>query len=182
MRIFSYGPKSSAELLLLYGFVADRNPYDSVEIYVSPDPSDPLFERKKEYLVSSGLDIQSSFPLYGDRYPMELIEYLRFCVANEEQLETADFGGFICEENESLVARALTEACQVAIESYPQSAEEDKALMSDRGMWNMLSIKARCAIRQRMAEKVILRRTVSNIMKEAAEPSFLFAGPSSGTA
>jgi hypothetical protein len=177
-----YGPKSNAELLLLYGFVADRNPYDAVEIYVAPDPSDPLFERKRDYLLASGLKLSSTFPLYGDRYPMELIEYLRFCVSTEEELDTADFGGFISEENETLVARALTEACQAAIESYPQTVEEDKALMSDRGMWNMLSNKKRCAIRQRLAEKQILRRTISNIMKEAAQPAFMFAGPSSANA
>ena len=30
----SYGPKSNSDLLLLYGFCLDRNPFDSVEIKV----------------------------------------------------------------------------------------------------------------------------------------------------
>lgn len=32
----SYGPKSNSDLLLLYGFCLDRNPFDSVEIKVRP--------------------------------------------------------------------------------------------------------------------------------------------------
>lgn len=31
----SYGPKGNADLLLLYGFSLDRNPYNSVELTIS---------------------------------------------------------------------------------------------------------------------------------------------------
>lgn len=33
----SYGPKSNADLLLLYGFSLDRNPYNSVDVNISLD-------------------------------------------------------------------------------------------------------------------------------------------------
>lgn len=33
----SYGPKSNADLLLLYGFSLDRNPYNSVDVTISLD-------------------------------------------------------------------------------------------------------------------------------------------------
>lgn len=34
----SYGPKSNADLLLLYGFALERNPYNSVDVTVSIGP------------------------------------------------------------------------------------------------------------------------------------------------
>lgn len=33
----SYGPKGNSDLLLLYGFSLDRNPYNSVDVTVSLD-------------------------------------------------------------------------------------------------------------------------------------------------
>eukprot|EP00172_Hildenbrandia_rubra_P000505 Plantae.Rhodophyta-Hildenbrandia_rubra.ctg12539.p1 GENE.Plantae.Rhodophyta-Hildenbrandia_rubra.ctg12539~~Plantae.Rhodophyta-Hildenbrandia_rubra.ctg12539.p1 ORF type:complete len:121 (+),score=12.04 Plantae.Rhodophyta-Hildenbrandia_rubra.ctg12539:1974-2336(+) len=57
----TYGQKSNTELLLLYGFLEDRNPYDNVEISVSLDESDPLYERKREYRESSGVGPVTKF-------------------------------------------------------------------------------------------------------------------------
>lgn len=175
----SYGPKSNSELLLLYGFLIDRNPYDSVEISVSLNESDPLFEKKKEYLVSSGVEESATFPLYFDRYPMELIEFMRFCVSSEHEFNTADFGDYVSEENESSVAEALIDACTVALDKYSSTIEEDKTLLSDTKMYRMLDLKTRCAVRQRYGEKRILQRTINNTVKERAEPSFMFNGPES---
>ena len=44
--LISYGQKSNAELLLLYGFVVDRNLFDEVEVTVSLDESDPRYDEK----------------------------------------------------------------------------------------------------------------------------------------
>lgn len=170
----TYGPKSNADLLLLYGFISDRNPYDSVELVVSLEEGDALFERKKEYLRESGVETTATFPLYTDRYPMELIEFLRFCVSNEKELDTADFGEFINEENETSVAEALIDACQAALDGYPQTREDDEKLMSDRTMYRLLPQKNRWAIRQRRSEKRILERTIANIRQEMSEPTFMF--------
>eukprot|EP00178_Gracilaria_changii_P010501 TRINITY_DN305_c0_g1_i1.p2 TRINITY_DN305_c0_g1~~TRINITY_DN305_c0_g1_i1.p2 ORF type:complete len:471 (+),score=73.78 TRINITY_DN305_c0_g1_i1:4913-6325(+) len=171
----TYGPKSNSDLLLLYGFVSDRNPYDCVEIAVSLSDSDPLYEKKVAYLEQSGISSGSTtFPLYRDRYPMELIEFLRFCVADEEEFNNADFGDFISEVNETLVARALIEACEAALANYPQSRTDDDKLIADRRTFQMLSFKQRWAVRQRRAEKRILERTINNIEKEMTEPTFMF--------
>lgn len=170
----SYGPKSNSLLLLLYGFVVDRNPYDSVDITVALREDDPLWERKKQYLRESGVKPVTTFPLFRDRYPMELIEFLRFCFATEEELDQADFGDFISTANETLVANALVQGCRDAIDSYPQTIEDDEKLMSDRRMYMMLEQKRRWAIRQRLAEKRILRRTMLNIEKEMTDPTFMF--------
>lgn len=170
----SYGPKSNSLLLLLYGFVVDRNPYDSVDITVALRKDDPLWERKSEYLRESGVKSVTTFPLYRDRYPMELIEYLRFCFAGEAEMNDADFGDFVSIENETMVADALIAACREALNSYPQTIEDDEELMADRRMYMMLDQKYRWAIRQRLAEKRILRRTMLNIEKEIADPTFMF--------
>jgi hypothetical protein len=176
----TYGPKSNSELLLLYGFLVDRNPYDAVEITVSPDQGDPLCQRKLDYMRSSGVEESATFPLFGDRYPMELIEFLRFCVSDETEFENADFGDFVSEKNEALVAQSLTDACAAALTAYPQTLEEDKALVADTRLYRMFDLKARCSLRQRLSEKRILQRTINTIAKERAEPTFMFAGSSSG--
>lgn len=170
----TYGPKSNGELLLLYGFITDRNPYDNVKIAVSLEESDRLYERKKEYLRESGVKTSVTFPLYSDRYPMELVEFLRFCVCGEEELDNADFGDFINETNETLVARSLSDACKAALGKYPQTREEDDKLIENRSMYKMLGQKQRWAIRQRRAEKRILERTITNLEQEMRDPTFMF--------
>lgn len=170
----TYGPKSNGDLLLLYGFITDRNPYDSVELVVALSDEDELFERKKKYLDESGVGTTATFPLYSDRYPMELIEFLRFCVAGEDELDNGDFGDFMNEDNETLVAKTLISACQDALAAYPQSREEDDKLIADRSMYKMFAQKQRWAIRQRRAEKRILERTIANIEREITDPTFMF--------
>lgn len=63
----SYGPKANGDLLLLYGFCLDRNPYNSVEIKVSLLPGDALFEEKRLFLAKAERRESESFPLYADR-------------------------------------------------------------------------------------------------------------------
>ena len=76
----SYGQKSNAELLLLYGFALERNPYNSVDVSVSlrPGGGDELDEEKRDFLKRAGRgDEAIDFPCYADRYPREMLEYLR---------------------------------------------------------------------------------------------------------
>ena len=93
----SYGQKSNADLLLLYGFALERNPFNSVDVTVSIAPLtkaraeklalemngsvedfiDPLAEEKIEFLERAGRSDTVDFPCYADRYPIELLEYLR---------------------------------------------------------------------------------------------------------
>jgi len=87
--VISYGQKSNAELLLLYGFALDRNPYNSVDIalgLIDEQVSDEteldevelkLLKAKRKFLDLRGRRDEAAFPLYADRYPEELLEYLR---------------------------------------------------------------------------------------------------------
>jgi hypothetical protein len=68
----SYGPKSNADLLLLYGFSLDRNPFNSVEVSVALASEDPLFPQKRAFLDGAGRPATMSFPLYNDRYAAAL--------------------------------------------------------------------------------------------------------------
>mmetsp|Transcript_8895 Transcript_8895/g.16028 ORF Transcript_8895/g.16028 Transcript_8895/m.16028 type:complete len:566 (-) Transcript_8895:879-2576(-) len=173
----TYGQKSNAELLLLYGFVVERNPFDSVEIAVSLSESDSLYKRKLQYLKDVGTDPMTRFPLFQDRYPMELIEFLRFCCASEAELDAdTDFGQFVSAANEDAVANALMDACKDALAGYPTSIDDDQALMRDRKMYNLLSQNVRWALKHRRSEKRILLKTISNIERERKKPAYMFLG------
>merc|ERR1711862_753312 len=67
----SYGPKSNADLLLLYGFALERNPFNSVDVTVSiaTTLNDLLLVEKREYLKKVGREQTVDFPCYADRYP-----------------------------------------------------------------------------------------------------------------
>lgn len=91
----SYGPKSNAELLLLYGFALERNPFNSVDVTISLRDSrskdgidilssDPLAEEKRAFLKAVGRSNTVDFPCYADRYPTEMIEYLRLMMMTPE--------------------------------------------------------------------------------------------------
>ena len=58
--LISYGQKSNSELILLYGFVVDRNLFDEVEITVSLDASDPRYDEKVAFLRQGGLQVRAS--------------------------------------------------------------------------------------------------------------------------
>jgi len=175
----TYGQKSNAELLLLYGFVVERNPFDSVDICVSLNEKDPTYKKKLQILQDSGTEVAPRFPLFQDRYPKELIEFLRFCVATEKELD-ADFGEYISAENEQAVANAIIEACEDALVQYPNTMEEDEALLKDRNLYSLLSQNMKWAIKHRRSEKRILKRTIQNIKREQTRPSYMFTGSASG--
>lgn len=83
----SYGEKSNADLLLLYGFALEKNPFNSVDISVGLSKGDPLYNQKKAYLDRAGRGAQSvRFPLQQDRYPSELVDFLRLLLVEPEDL------------------------------------------------------------------------------------------------
>jgi len=161
--LVSYGQKSNAELLLLYGFVIDRNLYDQVELRVAVDEADPLYAEKAAFLKLQGLKTEMAFPLLIDRYSSELVEFLRLCCVRPGDAASLDelaYNEPISLVNERAAQAALREGCLTALREYPQSEEDDMALMADGFMFSALPRNARMAIKLRRNEKRILLRTI----------------------
>ena len=174
----SYGQKSNAELLLFYGFVSERNPYNSVEMSVSlrthAPQDDPLLGRKMAFLQECGRDPHEPerFPLFADRYPMELRQFLRFAhlteddVAGAADLEQVDVTRPVSAANERASVQALVDACRKALAAYPTSADEDDLALADSQMAALLTLNQRLAIRLRRSEKRILDKTIASVQRE----------------
>jgi len=179
----SYGPKSNAELLLLYGFALERNPFNSVDVTVSIRPSslqaavdsnsetDPLAEEKLEFLQRVGRDTTVDFPCYADRYPIEMLEYLRLMQMTLEDtrgkpLSAFDYTRTISAANEAAVLKSIVMAVQYQLQKYPTSEEQDAALIQDKGMFRLFNYNQRMAIRHRRNEKRLLKRTVAALEKQ----------------
>ena len=182
----SYGPKSNAELLLLYGFAVERNPFNSVDVTVSiapltssfvkelddgDVPVDPLAEEKVKFLESVGRDNTVDFPCYADRYPVEMLEYLRLMQmtpddTNGKPLSEFDFSRTVSPANEAAVLTSVIDAVKRQISKYPQTEEEDAALIKDKSLFRLLSYNQRMAVRHRRNEKRLLKRTIAALEKQ----------------
>lgn len=182
----SYGPKSNAELLLLYGFAVERNPFNSVDVTVSISPRtasfvkefnddnipvDPLAEEKAQYVESAGRDNTVDFPCYADRYPVEMLEYLRLMQMSPEDtkgkpLSEFDYSRTISPANEAAVLTSVIDAVSRQLSKYPQTEEQDAAMIKDKGMFRLLSYNQRMAVRHRRNEKRLLKRTIAALEKQ----------------
>jgi histone-lysine N-methyltransferase SETD3 len=182
----SYGPKSNAELLLLYGFAVERNPFNSVDVTVSIAPRtssfvkelnnenipvDPLADEKIAFLESVGRDNTVDFPCYADRYPVEMLEYLRLMMMTPEDtrgrpLADFDYSKPISTANEATVLRSVIDAVKRQLGKYPQTEEEDAALIKDKAMFRLLNYNQRMAVRHRRNEKRLLKRTIAALERQ----------------
>jgi len=182
----SYGPKSNADLLLLYGFAVERNPFNSVDVTVAiaprtesfvkeiadtDAPVDPLAEEKIAFLENSGRDKMVDFPCYADRYPVELLEYLRLMQMTPEDtrgkpLSQFDYSRTISAGNEAAVLNSVIEAVSRQLKNYPNTEEEDAELIKDKSLFRLLSYNQRMAVRHRRNEKRLLKRTIAALEKQ----------------
>mmetsp|Transcript_7140 Transcript_7140/g.21789 ORF Transcript_7140/g.21789 Transcript_7140/m.21789 type:complete len:479 (-) Transcript_7140:149-1585(-) len=173
----SYGPKSNAQLLMLYGFCLERNTQDFLEVAVAHllDAS-PLAEAKKRLLDARQLE-RVAFPLYRDRFTNEMMQFLRLLVLQPEDLSLQDwsdasvdaalakldFTSAFGELSERRALLCLKGICEELAAGYPTTLEEDEVLVQDRAMFELLPRNQRHSIRVRYAEKLILRNTVSTL-------------------
>ena len=168
----NYGEKGNADLLLLYGFALERNPFNSVDISVGLSKDDPLYVQKKRYLDRSGRGASSvRFPLQGNRYPSELVDFLRLLLVESEDLglqplEQVDFNEPLSPSLERRVLTTMVGVCESYLDQYPQTVEDDEKLMGDRGMFSVFSRQQRMAIKLRASEKRILKLTIRAIKEE----------------
>jgi histone-lysine N-methyltransferase SETD3 len=168
----NYGEKSNADLLLLYGFALERNPFNSIDIVVGLSKDDPLYNQKKSYLDRQGRGEASvRFPLQQDRYPSELVDFLRLLLVEPEDLglqtiANVDFNEPISPSLERRVLSTMISICETYIEQYPSTVEEDEILIKDRKMFDLLSRQQRMAVKLRASEKRILFSTITAVKEE----------------
>lgn len=180
----SYGQKSNAELLLLYGFALERNPYNSVDVTVSISPrtaavaaandgidEDPLAQEKLDFLKTVGRDMSVDFPCYADRYPVEMLEYLRLMMMTSEDtrgkpLDEFDYSRTISSANEAAVLQSVVAAVKYQLGLFPQTEEDDAMIIKDKGMFRLFSFNQRMAVRHRRNEKRLLKRTLAALEKQ----------------
>ena len=182
----SYGQKSNAELLLLYGFALERNPYNSVDVTVSISPrtaavvaandgmgieEDPLAQEKLDFLSSVGRGQTVDFPCYADRYPVEMLEYLRLMMMTPEDtrgkpLADFDYSRTISSANEAAVLQSVVAAVRYQLGLFPQTEEVDADIIKDKAMFRLLSYNQRMAVRHRRNEKRLLKRTLAALEKQ----------------
>jgi len=160
--LISYGQKSNAELLLLYGFVVDRNLFDEVDIRVALDSSDARYDEKVAFLKSQRLQPAMAFPLLIDRYSSELMQFLRLACVTPSMgpLDSYKYSEPLSAASERAALQVLREGCLATLDGYTETEAEDAKLMEASRMFASLPRNARMAVKLRRNEKRILLRTI----------------------
>jgi hypothetical protein len=107
----SYGPRSSGDLLLSYGFVPklETNPHESLDLPFDPPSS------------SSGDSPPREYDFQGQRYPIRLTGMPEQLWEAARRKASEVPGG---DENQEIAARQLLlEACRKVLRSYKKSME-----------------------------------------------------------
>lgn len=134
-------------------------------------PVDPLAEEKAEFLERVGRDNTVDFPCYADRYPVEMLEFLRLMQMTPEDtrgkpLSEFDYSRTISSANEAAVLISVVEAVKRQLRKYPNSEEDDAAFIKDKSLFRLLSYNQRMAVRHRRNEKRLLKRTIAALEKQ----------------
>ena len=132
---------------------------------------DPLADEKLAFLQRVGRESTVDFPCYADRYPIEMLEYLRLMQMTPEDtqgkaLSAFDYSRTISAANEAAVLSSIVDAVQFQLSKYPNTEEEDAALIQDKTLFRMLSYNQRMAVRHRRNEKRLLKRTIAALEKQ----------------
>merc|ERR1711920_1150878 len=132
---------------------------------------DPLSDEKIQFLDSVGRSTSVDFPCYFDRYPTEMLEYLRLMQMPPDDtrgkpLSEFDYSRTISAANEACVLRCIIDAVQYQLSKYPNLEEEDAILIQDKAMFRTFNYKQRMAIRHRRNEKRLLKRTIAALEKQ----------------
>lgn len=174
----SYGPKSNAQLLLLYGFCLERNSQDFVQVSISHllDEND-YADAKRRYIAKNKMQT-ANFPLYRERFTEDMMKFLRLLVVDKDFLQLEDtatpeevdaaFAQLelrkpLGEIQEFRALSVLKDICQELLSGYETSVEQDEPIIEDRVMFEMLPKTNRMAFRVKYHEKLILRTTLNTL-------------------
>lgn len=185
---------SNFEIALQTGEVAPSNPNDVVSYPAFLIPGDPLFPIKKQVLQEEGFSEAQAFPLFADRFPRQLLSYLRLArLQDSAQFAKVTFRSdvVVSESNEYEVLMLMLGDCKERLTAYPQTLEDDlrtlnfsqapsqppnRGLFSSRGeetsseeaARSVAASKERLAAQLRVSEKRILENTITAVRNRLA--------------
>lgn len=77
-----------------------------------------------------------------------------------------DYTRTISAANEAAVFSAVVDAVKRQLGNYPNTEEEDAAIIKDKSLFRLLSYNQRASVRHRRNEKRLLKRTIAALEKE----------------
>lgn len=159
--------RPNGELLLCFGTVQDNNLSDCLYFDGELIKADKYFQAKEQLLQAMNMSNSEKFPVYADRFPIQLLAYLRLSRIQDPALfakVSFDSDVVVSQMNEYEVLQLLMGECREKLAAYKTSTEEEiKALQSPE-----LRGAARLAARLRMAEKTILTEFMDAVRRKLA--------------
>eukprot|EP00096_Caligus_rogercresseyi_P012148 TRINITY_DN5004_c0_g1_i1.p1 TRINITY_DN5004_c0_g1~~TRINITY_DN5004_c0_g1_i1.p1 ORF type:complete len:504 (+),score=156.69 TRINITY_DN5004_c0_g1_i1:76-1587(+) len=167
-----YGSRGNMDFLIHNGFVPEGNAGNFYSLKIAFGRNDPLFELKNELLEKvTGSVSLGSYSLRKDPPLIEdsLLAFIRVNAMSEEELKDTltkdeEIASLKGEEKVSVDPKAygfLKTRCELLLKSYPQSLEEDKKILKEKG----LPLHHRYCVSLRSLEKEIL----SNVINACSE-------------
>lgn len=151
-----------------------------MDVSVGVSKQDPLYSSKMTLIEKQGRGATSvRFPLQGERYPSELVDFLRLLLVETEDLgmqpiASVDFNEPLSLSLERRVLTTIIAICEQYIDQYPTTLIDDEKLMGDRKLFSALTRQQRMSVKLRSSEKRILSRTIIAVQEELSKlPSAL---------
>jgi len=160
----TYGPKTNLELLILYGFSLERNPFEAYELRVGLSINDPKYKYKKIFIEECGKTAEVTFPVFLYQYPKELYEFIGFCLISASNFSNNDYSFFENEgvnsnETINMVKKVLSFICKKNIMKYPYVRNELEVVDLSFNN-NYISKNQKISLKQRKIEKKILTKLI----------------------
>ena len=87
-------------------------------------------------------------------------------VIRGKPLRDFDYTRTVSAANEASVLYSVVEAIRGQLDRYPNTEEEDAAIIKDKALFRLLSYNQRMAVRHRRNEKRLLKRTIAALEKQ----------------
>ncbi|KAI8470254.1 MAG: rubisco small subunit N-methyltransferase [Monoraphidium minutum] len=159
--------RPNGEMLLCFGTVQDSNLADCLYFDAELVRADKYYTSKEQLMTSMGMTTKERFPVFADRFPIQLLAYLRLSRIQDPALfakVSFESDSVISQMNEYEVLQLLMGDCREKLAEYSSSLEEEiKELQSP----NLVG-RARLAARLRFAEKTILTQFMDAVRRKLA--------------
>lgn len=160
--------RPNGEMLLATGTLQDNNTSDFLLFKATLLEADKYYPMKQQILDSMDLGREEQFPVYLDRFPNQLLAFVRLARLQDPVLfakVSFDQDMVLSQMNEYEVLQLLMGDCRERLQAYKLTLEEDiKTVQQGAG----LSPQALLAARLRLAEKQIISATMDALRRKLA--------------